>query len=71
MTLNTTRPRPELNEIPIPSTLFGAGEITHTADPGQWNGWLQVAYDRGDLILDVEQYEGHPIKALKAYRKNT
>ena len=56
--------RPELNAVPLSSTMKPA-TINITMSPGQWDGLLQAAYDRGAFLIEVDEKE----VPVKAYRK--
>jgi len=56
--------RPTLEEIPI-SNAINKGCFNVTMSIGQWDGFLQTAYDNGATLLEVDENE----KPVKAYRK--
>jgi len=56
--------RPTLEEIPI-SSAINKGCFNVTMSIGQWDGFLQTAYDNGATLLEVDENE----KPVKAYRK--
>jgi len=56
--------RPELNEVPL-STITDKPSVIITMSTGQWDGFLQAAYDYGHTLLELDENE-HPVRA---YRK--
>lgn len=56
--------RPELHEIPI-SNALNQGVFTVTMSIGQWDGFLQTAYDNGATLLELDENE----MPIRAYRK--
>lgn len=56
--------RPALNETPI-SSAINKGSFNVTMSTGQWDRFLQTAYDNGATLLEVDENE----KPVKAYRK--
>ena len=56
--------RPELNEVPL-STITDKPSVIITMSTGQWDGFLQAAYDYGHTLLELDENE-HPVGA---YRK--
>lgn len=67
--MSNTMKRPKLNEVPIPENLFQPGTITITVSPGQWDNLIKAAYDRGHLLLEIEEVNGEE-RAVRAYRSN-
>jgi hypothetical protein len=59
--------RPKLNEVPLSSTMFGTGKpsVNITMSQGQWDGFLQAAYDAGHNLIELNDNE-FPVRA---YRK--
>lgn len=60
--------RPNLNEVPLSSTMLGTGKpsVNVTMSLGQWDDFLQVAYDAGYNLLELDDNE----KPVRAYRKD-
>lgn len=56
--------RPDLNEIPISSAL-NRGIFTVTMSIGQWDQFLQSAYDAGAALLELDKKE----QPVRAYQK--
>ena len=56
--------RPELNEVPL-STITDKPSVIITMSTGQWDRFLQAAYDHGHTLLELDENE-HPVGA---YRK--
>ena len=56
--------RPTLEETPISSAL-NRGVFTVTMSVGQWDGFLQTAYDAGVTLLELDENE----MPIRAYRK--
>lgn len=56
--------RPDLNEIPISSAL-NRGIFTVTMSVGQWDQFLQSAYDAGAALLELDRNE----TPVRAYQK--
>jgi hypothetical protein len=61
--------RPTLNEIPIPENPFLPGTLTITISPGQWDEMIKQIYERGHLLLEIEEINGCQ-KVVKAYQHN-
>ena len=57
--------RPELNEVPL-NTVLGKASVNLTMSIGQWDGFLQAAYDVGHNLIEVDEKE-FPVRA---YRKD-
>jgi hypothetical protein len=59
--------RPVLNEVPLNSTIWGTGKpsVNITMSAGQWNGFLQAAYDAGHNLIELDEDE----VPVRAYRK--
>lgn len=60
--------RPKLNEVPIPTNPFQPGCVCITISPGQWDALIKTMYDRGHLLLEIEEVNGQE-KVVRAYRK--
>lgn len=62
--------RPELNEVPLSTTIFGTGKpsVNITMSQGQWDGFLQAAYESGHYLIELDDNE-IPVKAYR--RLNT
>ncbi len=56
--------RPKLNEVPL-STITDKPTLLVTMSTGQWDRFLQAAYDAGATLLELDENE---IPA-RAYRK--
>lgn len=56
--------RPTLEEITI-SNAVNRGIFTVTMSAGQWDGFLQTAYDAGATLLELDANE----MPVRAYRK--
>jgi hypothetical protein len=57
--------RPVLNQIPLDGgTILKRGVII-TMSIGQWDGLLAAAYDRGNVLLELDDDE----TPIKAYRR--
>lgn len=56
--------RPELHEIPISSAL-NRGIFTVTMSVGQWDQFLQSAYDAGAALIELDRNE----TPVRAYQK--
>ena len=60
--------RPELNEIPLREAmagiLGGGGGLIITMSVGQWDALLDEGYNRGALLLEIDQNE-QPVKAYQ------
>lgn len=59
--------RPVLNEVPLSSTILGGGKpsVNITVSVGQWDGFLQAAYDAGHNLIEMDDNE----IPVRAYRK--
>jgi len=59
--------RPELNEVPLSSTMLGAGKpsVNVTMSVGQWDSLLQAAYDAGYNLIELDDNE----IPMRAYRR--
>ena len=59
--------RPELNEVPLASTFLGNGKpsLNITMSTGQWDAFLQTAYDHGANLIELDENK----IPIKAYRK--
>ena len=61
--------RPVLNEMPLnvvmESLLGGKPSVNITMSQGQWDGFLQAAYDADHNLIELDE-NGIPVKA---YRK--
>ena len=56
--------QPELNEIPIGEAI-NRGIFTVTMSTGQWDGFLQSAYDAGAALIELDKNE----LPVRAYQK--
>jgi len=56
--------RPELNEVPLSSTMFGKPSVSVTMSQGQWDSSLQAAYDAGHNLIELDENE-IPVRAYK------
>jgi hypothetical protein len=60
--------RPELNEIPLnqvlEALLDGKPSINVTMSEGQWDGFLQSAYETGHSLIEVNDSE-IPVRAYR------
>lgn len=56
--------RPDLNEIPI-SSAISKSCFTVTMSVGQWDQFLQSAYDAGASLLELDRNE----TPVRAYQK--
>jgi hypothetical protein len=58
--------RPELNEVAIGTTIFDTGKpsINITMNQGQWDGFLQAAYDAGYNLIELDENE-NPVRIYK------
>ena len=61
--------RPKLNKIPMPENLFAPGQFLITMSPGQWDMLLEVAYEDGAILLEVDVVKGME-KVVGAYCKD-
>ena len=60
--------QPVLNEIPIKEAKAGilrGGGLIITMSPGQWDALLDEGYNRGALLLEIDENE----QPVKAYRR--
>ena len=55
--------RPELKEIPVDGVFDGSSVII-TMSRGQWDDFLQAAYNNGIILLEVDENE-IPVKAYR------
>jgi len=55
--------RPELNEVPL-STITDKPSVIITMSTGQWDRFLQAAYDYGHTLLELDENE-IPVKAYQ------
>jgi len=60
--------RPKLNEVPIPTNPFQPGSVCITVSPGQWDNLIKAMYDRGHLLLEIEEINSQET-IVRAYRK--
>jgi hypothetical protein len=60
------RQRRQLRQIPLAEGLRLAepGRCTMTMSVGQWDTWLQVAYDQGFVLLELDDDE-QPVAAYQ------
>jgi hypothetical protein len=58
--------RPELRSVAIPNLFLKPEPGTRyiTMSPGQWDGVLQSAYDKGWTLVEIDG-EGKPLQAFK------
>jgi hypothetical protein len=56
--------RPVLNETPLGGIMMKPAVIV-TMSVGQWDGLLAAAYDRGHILLELDDNE----TPIKAYRR--
>lgn len=58
--------RPELNQVPLSSTMFGTGKpsVNITMSQGQWDGFLQAAYETGHNLIELDDNE-IPVRAYR------
>ena len=56
--------RPVLNEVPLSST-FRKPSVNITMSRGQWDGFLQSAYNAGHNLIELDNNE----IPVRAYRK--
>lgn len=63
--------RPTLNKVSLDDVinglLGGKPSVTVTMNQGQWDKFLQAAYDAGDYLIEVDDCE----TPVRAYRKRT
>lgn len=63
--------RPVLNKVPLDDVmngfLAGNSSVTVTMSQGQWDRFLQAAYDAGHNLIEVDDCE----VPVRAYRKRT
>ena len=59
--------RPELNEVPLSTTILRTGKPSNnvTMSVGQWDGFLQAAYDAGYNLIELDDNE----VPVRAYRR--
>ena len=61
--------RPELNEVSLDDVmnalLSGKPSVNITMSQGQWDGFLQAAYEAGHNLIDLDDDE----IPVRAYRK--
>ncbi|MCI0615273.1 hypothetical protein L0244_19960 [bacterium] len=58
--------RPNLNEIPLSDVLpLRRPELIVTMSEGQWDKLLEISYERGWILLEVNDDE----QPIKAYRR--
>jgi hypothetical protein len=60
--------RPNLESVPLPNPFPVPGECYITCSPGQWDRVLQEAYNRGWMLLEIEEIDGQE-KAVRAFRR--
>jgi len=56
--------KPELNEVSL-SKAFQPATVTVTMSQGQWDTLLQVSYDQGFVLVELDRNE----IPVRAYRK--
>lgn len=56
--------RPILSETPM-GGIFDKPQVIVTMSPGQWDGLLAAAYDRGAVLLELDDGE----KPIRAYQR--
>ncbi len=60
--------QPKLNEIDLEGAmagiLEGGGGLVVTMSPGQWDALLDEGYNRGALLLEIDQNE-QPVRAYQ------
>ena len=63
--------QPELKEFKFEceADLLGPGNIVITMSPGQWDNFLEEAYDMGGILLEIEEKEDGNEYINKAYKK--
>jgi hypothetical protein len=61
--------RPLLTSVPLPES-FLPGKCYITCSPGQWDALLAASYERGSMLLEIEEINGEE-KAVRAYQKQS
>ena len=62
--------RPKLNEINLKQVnIFAPGQATITMSIGQWDGLLESAYQKGFILLELDENE-KPVRAYWKGHKN-
>jgi hypothetical protein len=51
--------RPLLNKVPLSQTMLGGGKptVNITMSVGQWDTFLQSAYDAGYYLIELDEHE--------------
>jgi hypothetical protein len=60
--------RPHLELAALPNPFPEPGALYMTMSPGQWDALLQNAYDRGWVLLEIEEVNGQE-KAVRAFKR--
>ena len=61
----TSRKRPALQRVPLPSVLTAIrGTVYVTMSIGQWDAFLRVSYEMGAVLLELDDEE-RPITAFR------
>lgn len=59
--------RPSLNKIPLTEAIpFRRGRVTLTMSVGQWTQLHQAAYDKGFILVELDESE-NPIAAYQRH----
>lgn len=59
--------RPKLDWAPVPE-LLQPGKCYITCNPGQWDNFLNEAYQNGWTLLEIEEVDGRE-KPVRAWKK--
>jgi len=65
--MTNTEKRPELDSTPIPD-ITKPGGLFITCSPGQWDDMLEIAYDEGWTLLEVEDRDGKEV-VVRAWKR--
>jgi len=57
-----------LHEIPIPNPPIQKGKLSLTMSPGQWDTVLEIAYEEGAVLLEVDTDKHGNEIITKAYQ---
>jgi hypothetical protein len=60
--------RPKLEPTSIPVPFPEPAGLYMTMSPGQWDMFLQNAYDMGWTLLEIEEVDGEE-KAVRAFKR--
>lgn len=60
--------RPKLTQVPLPNPFPAPGHLYITMSRGQWDKLLELSYDHGWTLLEIEEVDGEE-KCVRAFKK--